>query len=153
MKISFLEPSNELPPYCWLVKIGERKLGVHQSDGWCMELDDKLVFFSSEDTCVPLSPILEIEGRKFTDFLKSAVVLNPRYSECIKQFPKKILLKHVFHTSFSGYWPEKALAWLAEDEDLHQSFRYELEKFIQNKVMPQSARQKAKKIFQNLSLT
>ncbi|MES2407097.1 MAG: hypothetical protein V4528_07230 [Pseudomonadota bacterium] len=116
-----------------------------------MQLNGNLVFFNSEDKCVPLVPILELEEKKFLDFLESAALLSPIGSECMRTFPKELLLRHVFHTSFSGYWPERALAWLETDKSLHPLFKDELEKFMQNKVMPQGARQKAKRMVQSCS--
>ena len=150
MEITFLMPPLEASPYCWLIEVGTRKLGVHRHDGWCMQLDNRLVIFDSEDKCMPLSPILEVEAQKFADFLKTAEISAPNYSKVIRQFPKELLLKHIFHTSFSGYWPERALAWLIDDDNLQSLFENELEKFIYNKVMPQGARQRAKKIVHSL---
>ncbi len=151
MDVSFFMPPVDVAPYCWLIEMGSRKLGVHQRDGWCMQLDAQLVFFNSEEKCVPLAPILEVEEKKFFGFLESAAISNPTYSESIRKFPKELLLKHVFHTSFSGYWPERALAWLAADKNLQPLFKDELERFVQNKVMPQGARQEARRIVQSLS--
>lgn len=151
MKITLLIPQIEASPYCWLVELGPRKLGVHKQNGWCMQLaDERVVFFNSEELCVHLCPILEMEERKFFDFLESAVASNLGYSESIRRFPKESLLKHVFHTSFSGYWPERALAWLNADEHIQPLFKDELKKFIENKVMPQGARQRAKKIMNSI---
>jgi hypothetical protein len=152
MNIDFLAPPVDLPPYLWLIKVGPRKLGIHQHKGWCMQVDEQVVFFDSEDKCVPLAPILEVEGEKLFEFLQSAALVNSSQSECINKFPKVLLLKHVFHTSFSGYWPERALGWLGTDKAIQPLFRDELERFVQNKTMPQGARQKAKRIVQSLSL-
>ena len=151
MKITFLALPIEAPPYFWLIEMGSRKLGVHKQKGWCMQLTDgRLILLDSEDRCMPLGPILEIEERKLFDFLEGAAASNPNYSESIRRFPKEFLLKHIFHTSVTGYWPERALVWLAADKTLQPLFKDELEKFIQNKVMPQGARQKAKKIVRSI---
>lgn len=146
MKIVFLAPAIEAPPYCWLFEIGLNRLGVHQHDGWCMKLGDRIVFLDSEDKCVPLGPILEVEEKLFFNFLRDAEEEHPAYANSIDRFPKVMLLKHVFHTSFSGYWPEKALTWLKADPSVQNLFSEELENFVENKIMPQSVRQKAKKI-------
>lgn len=68
----------------------------------------------------------------------------------IDRFPKVMFLKHVFHASFSGYWPEKALTWLKADPSVQKYFSCELEQFVNSKVMPQGVRQRAKKILQSL---
>jgi hypothetical protein len=115
-----------------------------------MKLDERLVLFNSEDSCVPLVPILDVDQKDFSAFLQSAAASVPGFAEIIRRFPKELLLKHVFHASFSGYWPERALAWLSADEGLQSRFREELEAFVGNKVMPQGARQKAKRIVQSL---
>lgn len=152
MKITFLIPQIEVSPYCWLIEMESRKLGVHNQNGWCMQLTDgQVIFFDSEDQCVPLGPILETDAENFFAFLENVAASNSGYAESIRRFPKALLLKHIFHTSFSGYWPERALGWLAVDKAIQPLFKDELEKFIQNKVMPQGARQKAKRIIQNLS--
>ena len=97
-----------------------------------------------------LMPVLEIESKKFSDFLKEVEISAPDYSDVIRRFPKYLLLKHVFHTSVSGYWPERALAWLKDDADIQPLFENELEKFVNQKTMPQNARQTAKKIVNSL---
>jgi hypothetical protein len=128
--------------------MGNRKLGVHHDQGWCMQIDDKVVCIDSEQNCVPLAPILEVEAASLWDFLMEASKMIPSHSAWIKKFPAEMLLKHIFNTSFSGYWPEKALAWVASDKNLQTALRANLEKFINNNVMPQAARQKAKKLVQ-----
>ncbi|MDR1275968.1 MAG: hypothetical protein LBL72_06280 [Candidatus Accumulibacter sp.] len=150
MNPGFLAPPQEAAPYCWLIEIGSTKLGVHRRDGWCALLDERLIFFDSEEKCMLLMPILEIETEKFLDFLKGAELHAPAYSNAIRRFPKALLLKHVFHTAFSGYWIEKALAWLVDDNTLQALFEQELQKIIDRKIMPQAVRQKARKIVKSL---
>lgn len=150
MEIRFLAPPMDVPPYCWLIEIGPRRLGVHEHNGWCMQVDERIVFIDSEDRCMPLAPILELDERMFFDFLRDTEKLVPAYVESIRRFPKSLLIKHVFHTSFSGYWPEKALAWLIADKGIQPQFRDELARFIENKVMPQGARQMARRIVRGL---
>ena len=149
MKIVFNEVAIESSPFCWLIEIGSHKLGVHQNNGWCMQLDGRIILFDSEDKCVPLGPILEIELGELLNYLKRAADANPMYSDSIRKFPIELLLKHIFHTSFSGYWPEKALGWLDVEKNLQLAFKEELEKFASNKTMPQAARQKAQKMLHN----
>jgi hypothetical protein len=115
-----------------------------------MQLNERVIFFDSEDKCMLLMPILEIEAKKFFDFLKTVEIHASSYSDAVRRFPKELLLKHVFHTSCSGYWPEKALAWLFDDNTLQPLFEDELKKIIDNKVMPQGIRQKAKKLMNSL---
>lgn len=146
MKVNLEVTQKSGDPHLWIAEIGRTKVGVHQVDGWCMLLDDKIVPLDSEEHCMPLLPILEIDERQFFDFLQSVSNSNEAYSKVIAKFPKELLLKHVFHTSFSGYWPEKALVWLLDDKDIQPSFREELTQFSENSVMPQGARQRAKKI-------
>ncbi len=150
MGVIFLTPPLDVSDYCWLLEIGTSKVGVHRSDGWCMQLDERLVFFDFEDKFMLLAPILEIDVKEFSDFMKTAEILYPDYSVVIRRFPKELLLKYIFHTSCSGYWPEKALAWLIADKDIRYLFKDELEKLIDNKVMPQGARQKARKILNSI---
>jgi hypothetical protein len=150
MKTVFLAPPFVAVPYCWLFEIGLNKLGVHQRDGWCMKLGERIVLLDSEDKCVPLEPILDVDEKLFFNFLQEASLELPAYADSIALFPKVPLLKHVFHTSFSGYWPERAIAWLDADPSIQGLFQDELEKLILNKVMPQGLRQRAKRILQRL---
>ncbi|MDO8312663.1 MAG: hypothetical protein Q7T25_12055 [Sideroxyarcus sp.] len=147
----FLAPAIEEPPFLWLMEMGGRKVGVNQVDGWCMLLDDHPIFFNSEERCALLAPVLEIDEEKFLEFLENSAISNPIYGEKIRDFPQTALLKHIFHSSYSGYWPEKALAWLAIDKVLQQNFKVELEDFMKNKIMPQRSRQIAKKMLNGLS--
>jgi hypothetical protein len=150
MKVNLEVTKTSGDPHLWVAGIGRAKLGVHQEDGWCMQIDNKIVLLDSEDRCMPLLPVLEIDERQFFEFLQNAANSNAAFSKVIAKFPKELLLKHVFHTSFTGYWPEKALAWLLDDKDLQPVFRAELLHFSENSVMPQGARQKAQKILKAL---
>lgn len=136
--------------YLWVAEIGRAKLGVHHADGWCMLLEHGVVLLDSEDHCMPLLPILEIDGRLFFEFVQEVANSNEAYSKVLAAFPKELLLKHVFRTSISGYWPEKALAWLLDDKEIQSVFREELTQFAENRGMPQGARQRAKKILKAL---
>lgn len=150
MRTAFLTPPIAAGQYCWLAELGSNKLGVHIKDGWCMQLGERLFLLDSEDKCVPLEPILEVEESVFFNFLDEARKAFPAYSASIDRFPKVMLLKHVFHTSFSGYWPEKALTWLDADPRIQSLFQEELQIFTEKKTMPQGARQKARKILKYL---
>jgi hypothetical protein len=149
----FFAPPIEAFPYFWLVKIGSNKFGVHQDAGWYMKMGERLLLLDSEEKCVPLEPILEVDVNLFFKFLHDVGKESPAYAESIDRFPKVLLLKHVFHTSFSGYWPQKALTWLSADPGIQNLFQTELQIFSGNKVMPQGARQQAKRILQRLSCT
>jgi hypothetical protein len=151
MNTVFLAPPIEAHPYCWLLEIGSNKLGVHQDAGWCMKMDERVLLLDSEGKCVPLEPILEVEENLFFKFLQDVRKEVPSYADAIDQFPKVMLLKHVFHTAYSGYWPQKALNWLSADSGIQNLFQDELEIFAKNKVMPQAARQQARRILHRLS--
>jgi len=151
MKINLLSAPVVVPPYGWLVYMDLRKLGVHERDGWCMQLDERIVFFDSEEKCVPLGPILEIGWAEFSEFLSRAQILLPSHADLISSFPKALLLKHIFHSSVSAYWPEKALGWLEADKGLQKMFKSELQNFAENTANPQQARQRAKRILRSIS--
>jgi len=150
MKIKLDVTQSQDSPYFWIAEIGRAKLGIHQVDGWCMQLNDKISFFDSEDRCDPLLPVLELDRHLFFEHLHNIASSNEVLSQVIGEFPKELLLKHAFHSSFSAYWPEKALAWLDEDVALQPAFKSELIRFTDNTVMPQQARQNAKKILNSL---
>jgi hypothetical protein len=150
MDIQFLIPPVQASECLWLLQFDRRKLGVHKVAGWCMQLDGRTVSIDSEEKCVPLIPVLELEEAKFVEFLREMEKAYPEFAARIHEFPKGLLLKHVFHTSVSGYWPEKALTWLVNDRALQSSFTKELEVFSTNRVMPQRARQIANKLVRDL---
>lgn len=149
MMLLLQQPIEEFP-YCWLIQSGQGKLGVNKNNGWCVGIGDQIIFFNSEEKCVPLVPLLDIEEKKFFDFLNRTMLVKPDYADAIKRFPKVLLLKHVFNSSFSGYWPERALEWIVADKHIQSSLKDELTRFAQNKAMPQRARQKAERIVRRL---
>lgn len=144
--ITLLSSPIEESPYCWLVQSGRGKLGVKKDDGWCIRLDGRVIFFDNEEKCVPLVQVLELDKQTFLAFLDDAMSLKPDYAEEIRNFPKLLLIKHVFNSSFSGYWPERALEWILSDQQTQFLLKYELDKFSNNRVMPQRARQIAKRM-------
>ena len=150
MTIKLEITQSQASPYVWIAEIGRAKLGIHEADGWCVQLNDKISFIDSEDRCDPLLPVLELDKHLFFEHLQNIASSNDTLSKAIGGFPKELLLKHAFHSSFSAYWPEKALAWLAEDVALQPAFKSELATFADNAVMPQQTRQKAKKILKSL---
>ncbi|WLE58853.1 hypothetical protein GIY62_17360 [Burkholderia plantarii] len=146
MKARLIEPMLEDGQYCWLIELGERLVGVHAQTGWCMRVDDRVIALDEESKFVPLGPVLDVPGVEFFAFLQRAAVAAPNWAELLLAFPKETLLKHVFHTSYSSYWPERALSWLIADQALWPRFGDELKAFSTNKVMPQGARQHAQKM-------
>lgn len=150
MKISLNVIQTQASPYFWVAEIGRARFGFHQSDGWCMQMNDKISFIDSEDRCDPLLPVLELDKHVFFEHLQNIASSNEELSSAMAAFPEELLLKHAFHSSFSGYWPERALAWLAENAVLQPAFKSELTRFADNVVLPQQARQKARKILKSL---
>lgn len=136
--------------YCWLLTIDGRQLGVHLHNGWCMDIDGQMACIDEEYKCVRLLPLLERAPATFAAQLQLAEQTYPAFAASIASFPKLMLMKHVFHTSVSGYWPERALAWLADDASLQPALRHELDAFAHNKVMPQDLRQRAKRMLRNM---
>ena len=146
MNVRLIEPAIEEGSYCWLVELGTRRVGVDAQAGWCMRIDDRVVMLDAESKLMPLGPLLGVPQAEFSAFLQRAADALPLWAQRVRAFPKEALLKHIFHTSHSSYWPERALDWLAADQELWPQFRDELEAFSTNKVMPQAARQHAKRI-------
>ncbi len=146
MKIYFLEPAVEEGSYCWLLDVGGRFVGVHSQAGWCMRTDNGIIALDEEKKFVLLGPVLDLPAIEFSAFLKRATDALPAWAHLIKAFPKEYLLKHIFHTSYSGYWPERALAWLEADQEQWPNFQNELRDFSLKKGMPQAARQHAQRI-------
>lgn len=143
--------ADEAWPYCWLLELSGRKLGVHAHEGWCMQAHGQVHAIDSEPMCVHLLPILELSVQDFADFLARSELRFPQYAASIRRFPTGLLLNHAFHTSVSGHWPAKALAWLENDLAMQEALKAELEAFTLNKVMPQGSRQTAKRMLRNLS--
>lgn len=146
MNLTLLEPAIEDGPYLWLVALGNCVVGVHAESGWCLRLGGDILPLDAESTFVPVGPLLELPVNEFNEFLQRAAVENPRFSEQILDFPRNMLLKHIFHTSYSSYWPEKAIAWLATEPTAWTKFQRELLALSKNKAMPQQMRQQAHKM-------
>lgn len=143
MKLTLIEPAIVDGPYCWLVDLNGPRVGVHAQAGWCVRTADRELRLDAEEKLVPLGPLLDLPAATFAAFLDRAAAAHPAHAEAIRAFPRQALLKHVFHTSFSSYWPERALAWMADDPASWPAFAEELTRFSENKAMPQGARQQA----------
>lgn len=148
MKARLIEPMLQEGSYCWLIDLGGRLVGVHAEAGWCLRVEGRVIALDAESKFVPLGPVLDLPEADFAAFLKRTAAAAPAWSRVVQSFPKETLLKHIFHTSFSSYWPERALDWLAADQDLWPRFREELQAFSKNKVMSQGTRQHARRMLQ-----
>lgn len=146
MNLTLLEPANEDGSYRWLIALGNCVVGVHAESGWCLRLGGDVLPLNSESTFVPVGPLLELPVNEFQEFLQRAAAENPSFSEQILGFPRNMLLKHIFHTSYSSYWPERAIAWLATESASWTKFQQELLALSKNKAMPQKMRQQAHKM-------
>lgn len=147
MNIELLDPAVADDQYCWLVKLGELLLGVDTRGAWCMRRSDREVFyFDFPSSFVPLEPILELEHGTLFSFLRKAAAAHPTLADAILDFPTLPLIRHTLGTAFSEYWPTKALAWLTVDAGILPHLKDELERFSNNKVMSQAARQQAKRL-------
>ncbi|WP_152682688.1 hypothetical protein [Caenimonas sp. SL110] len=140
MQISFMVPPHVSKPYVWLVEMDGRRLGINDRHEWQVESLGKVSPLNNEQTCILAIPVLEADPRKFYSFLKG---LTPTLAEAAETFPLEMVLKVVFHTSFSGYWPQRALEWLGANEAPVDKLESELRSFSINKAMPQKARQTA----------
>lgn len=146
MNLTLLEPAIEDGAYRWLITLGKCVVGVHAESGWCLRLGGDILLLNAESTFVPVGPLLELPANEFHEFLQRAALGNPSFSQQILGFPQNILLKHIFHTSYSSYWPERAIAWLATEPAAWSNFQKELLVLSKNKAMPQQLRQQAHKM-------
>lgn len=146
MKVCLIEPVLEDGSYFWLIELGGLLVGVHPRDGWCMRIDERVIALNAESKFVPLGPLLELPEADFSAFLKRIATTAPACAKLVESFPKETLLKHIFHTSYSSYWPERALDWLSADQKLWPRFLDELRAFSTHKAMPQVARQRAQRM-------
>lgn len=151
MEVKLLDPAVKDDSYCWLISLGGSFIGVHAQAGWCMCIGDSVLVLDAESKFVPLGPLLEMQPAEFFAFLKTAATTNQYFAHQIEKFPWEMMLKHVFHTSYSSYWPERALVWLETDQALWPKFQNELLTFSNNKVMPQRARQRARNMLRTVS--
>ena len=150
MNIIPMPPTKE-QAYCWLFARNQQKIGVHQSKGWCTQLrDESPVFFDTEDKCVLILILLELEPAAFERYLVDASSAVPEYANSIKRFPLMKLLKHAFNQSVSDYWPEKALLWMNAKPDLQRPLASELEHMMHNKAMSQSLRHRIRRMLREL---
>lgn len=151
MKVRLIEPVLEEGSCCWLLELAGLLVGVNYKTGWCVRVEERVIPLDAESKFMPLSPLLEVPEADFSAFLKRAAAAVPACSELVQAFPKQALLKHIFHSSYSSYWPERALDWLAADQELWSNFREELKVFSTNKEMPQRARQIAQRMLRSIN--
>jgi len=153
MNLTLIEPAIAEGPYRWLIELDGPRVGVHVESGWCVRMGDLELKLDAEETLVPLGPLLDLPVAMFTAFLNRAAAAHPAHAGAIRAFPRQALLKHVFHTSFSSYWPERALLWMADDPASWPDFADELKRFAENKAMPQGARQQAARMSRSAAST
>lgn len=147
MSIELLIPSLLDSSYCWLIRDGGAKIGVHINNGWCIQLENaEVFFFAHPENCVPLEPLLDLEYLSFFSFLLKSASENHAFSNAILNFPKLELIRLVLNTTYSDYWPIRALAWLTTDRILIPELLTDLERFSKNKAMGQSARRLVKRL-------
>lgn len=146
MDARLIDPAIEEASYHWLIAIGDSLFGISSDSGWCMRVRGQIANLDYEDKFMPLGPLLDVKPSEFSAYIDKVAKSYPAIAHWVESFPKEKLLKYVFHSSYSSYWPVRALAWLEADRGLWPNFTAELHKFSANKDMPQSARQKAFKL-------
>jgi hypothetical protein len=152
MNVFLIQPTFEGSSLCWLFERDDQKIGVHKTEGWCTRLrDEKPIFFSNEERCMLIMILLELKVSEFDEHLGQAARLAPEFASSIQQFPLKMLIKHVFHSCYSDYWPEKAMNWLDEKPQLLPLFVDELEHMYTHKVMSQSLRHRARSMWRSVT--
>jgi hypothetical protein len=138
------------PPYCWLFIRDEQLIGVHKNNGWCTQLRFKeLITFDAEEKFVLMMILLELNPSEFAQHLSEACQSQPEYAHSIRKFPSTQLLKHVFHSSISDYWPQLALNWLNHQPHLLPLFYDELGHMAADKAMSQNLRHRARRMLRS----
>lgn len=150
MSVRLMDPMIEDAGYRWLISVGENLFGVGNQRIWCMRIRGQVTEMDSEAKFMPLGPLLEVNESEFSSYIERMSKVAPDCAASIREFPKENLLKYVFHTAYSSYWPERALIWLEADKPLWPKFENELRKFSTNKGMSQPARQKALAMLRNV---
>lgn len=95
--------------------------------------------------------LLELKVSEFDAHLSEAARLAPEFGTSIQRFPLTMLIKHVFHSCYSDYWPEKAMDWLDEKPQLLPLFVDELEHMYRHKAMSQSLRHRARRMWRGVT--
>ncbi|WP_210131307.1 hypothetical protein [Stenotrophomonas rhizophila] len=144
--MELIEPAIHEHTFRWLIKGSGVLVGVQLGSGWCVRVAGDVALLDSEREFVPVIPLLNVAFNDFSNFLERASLLNPECREIICNFPFELFLKCVFHTSYSGYWPELALDWLEEQDNCWSKYRVELAAICECKAMPQRARQRAQRM-------
>lgn len=152
MNVFFIQPTFEAPSFCWLFECDDQKIGVHEARGWCTRLRDETpIFFTNEERCMLLMVLLELKASEFDAHLSNAARQAPEFAASIQQFPLTMLIKHVFHSCYSDYWPKKAMDWLDEKPQLLPLFANELEQMYTHKVISQSLRHRARSMWRSVT--
>lgn len=152
MTISFIRPPRDDPPFCWLFESPSQKIGVHLSKGWCASIREEApIYFVTEDKCIGLFILLDLNKAELRTFLSEAACNAPQYGESIRSLPISLMLKSIFRTSYSDYWPAKALDWLEDAPELLPAFVDELEYMVSHKVMSQALRHRARRMLRSVA--
>jgi len=139
MKIENIFPSFS-ESILWLIAIGQIKLGIDATSGWCFQLGTRVIMLKTRDDMIPLLPLLEMGKTKFFAHLVNISEQYPKYAVFV--FPEELLLKCAFETSVSDYWPNKAIDWLESDSGVSEELRESLKLIMHQRWVGQRLKQR-----------
>lgn len=139
MKVQSIFPSDS-ESILWLIAVGQVKLGIDATCGWCLQLGSRVVMLKTRDDMVPLLPLLEMGRAQFFAHIVNVMKQHPKYIVFV--FPEVFLLQCAFETSVSDYWPNKAIDWLDADSSILEELRESLLSLMHQRWVGQRLKQR-----------
>jgi hypothetical protein len=136
----------------WVGRTNGQNFGVTLSGAWCVEekLSGESIELSSSHMMVPLLPVLTEDAQKFRSHLALIANANPEFADALLNFPGSDLVSHVLNTSYSDFWPEKALQWIESKAFTFVNLKDVLGVAKQNKAFSQPLRQRIERVVKSL---
>lgn len=146
-----IPPPFELP-MVWLVDIGNIRLGVHQQDGWCIDIEGRTKVLSKQEDVMPLLPLLEIGRVQFYEHLRRVAQTRIELADALQSFPAILLLKFALESSVSDYWPLKALDWIDAETTVDREIGESLQTLLSRPWVTQRLKQRAERVMKRGSV-
>ncbi|WP_157692778.1 hypothetical protein [Burkholderia sp. ABCPW 11] len=145
MKVELLSPSviDESP--IWLVCIGNVLLGINCNHQWCIDVNGKERLMLTPDDTMPILPLLEVGRGRFFEHLRLFESERGNSLGLVESFPTSLLLRFAFESSFSEYWPLKALDWIDGEQAIDPKVRESLRRMSEQRWVTQKLKQIVKK--------
>ncbi|WP_175818884.1 hypothetical protein [Burkholderia sp. BCC0419] len=145
MKVELLFPPILENSSVWIVRVGNVQLGINFGHRWCINTGGEGRLIQTPNDMMPMLPLLEIGRGDFYEHLLHIESSWGKLLELTESFPESLLLRFAFDSSFSDYWPIKALDWLDNESSIDSEVMESLRRISGQRWVSQNLRQRVKK--------